>query len=688
MPWGGHPVRQPLRFACLLLEMIATEGYLCYAETPSRESISPPGSDSYLHDFWRYPMGAPEWCSEWVCKKDAMQSFGVDVQVPPKDEASLWFVHTALPTCLFIAAELVLLYAAFRIGRYSGFIRTDVIKRLKERLMEMMDIDSGRPTSGPMESPLPGAAVGKGKNIPASTLPSGVGVDMDTVRHEVSLPKKADLGAEEILKEVVNPAKVAWGGFISAFRKRDAHEPFPSLQVADDISETDVGALLVEDGIGIGNLLLDCRDCVKRREIAKEFLSRFPAPESEWAMASVLITADDDTTYWVAGDIHAKVSAIAKICAVIADRHNRGLTKKRNILILLGDYVDRGDEPLETLAFIESLKLKSLFDGFEVITLKGNHDVGLSRDADGNYVSMVSPAETAEFLQKCVNEGQDVSVEADAAIRLAMVAPRMCELTEIDPTDPNRTMLFVHGGVPHVDLQEKLYLVRNTIPQKEPFFKSLTGDSVSEELRRSCAEDFTWIRFSKDLPVKQPNRGSRGCEIGTEDVSQYISLHRALTTRDITFIFRGHDHERPGFACYSPHPVLNPTKKKFAQRECNVLTLNAMEPDCSSNGMFRERDLVLAEWAIGNPVRLHRINTHHLETNKLVSMSSEVSVEPEAPEASMLSEGRATKSVAQPDHGVPPIVQPEELLQTNPLEPSPAQTTPEDEEEVEKHEIF
>ena len=595
---------------------------------------------------------------------DAVQSVGGDVQVHTASKETPRFVHASLPACLFVSVALILLYVSLRVGRYlDSMILTGVVKRFRKRNMEMNELGSSEPVSCPADSPCPTVPDAPKKSIPVPPPPSGDATSEAESRHEPSLPEQPRIAPADQAKDINNPAKVAWGNFVSAFRKRDTHEPFPSIEVANAISVADVDALLEEDGLGIGNLLSDCRNPVKRREIARKFLASFPEPSSQWASASILMTADEDTSYWVVGDIHAKVSAIAKICAVVAGRHAKGETRKRNVLILLGDYVDRGNEPLETLAFIESLKLKPLFDGFEVITLKGNHDVGLSRDADGKYMSMVSPAETAEFLQECADDGLDVSVEADAAIRLAAVSPRMCELTGIDPADPNRTALLVHGGVPHVDLQEKLYEVRNRIPQKEPFFEAIAGDCVSEDLRRGCAEDFTWIRFSKDLPVKQPNRGSRGCEIGTEDVSQYIFLHRALTTRDITFIFRGHDHERPGFACYSPHPELNPTKKRFAQRECNVLTLNAMEPDCSSNGMFRERDLALAELTVGNPVRLHRISTHHLEAPRPVSTPPKA-IEPPPQE--------------RPDRNIPPAVQPEELLQMQPAEPPVDQPSPEE----------
>ena len=546
-------------------------------------------------------------------------------------------VSSALPICLFILIELMLLYAAWRIATYAGLIRPWMVVRIKEKFMEMIGIEGVPPNDVHAQTAPQEQVTNEKESRTSKVIPSPI---IAVEAKDINLTLPAD------------PVKVAWANFRKAFHKRGAHEPFPSIEVASSISEENVEALLREDKLGIKGLLDDVRSSSKRQEIARDFLANFPVPKSEWMDASILLTAEDDVTYWAVGDVHAKLSAIAKICAVIADRHARDLTKKRNILILLGDFIDRGDEPLETLAFIEWLKLRPLFEGFRVITLKGNHDVGLSCDETGKYVSMVSPAETAEYFEDCKDKGTDLSLEVEAAMRLAVVSPRMCELTGIDLIDSSKTMLFVHGGVPHVDLQEKLYAVRNAIPQGEAFFEALSGESVSEELRKSCAEDFTWIRFARDLPVKQPNRGSRGCEIGTEDVAQYLSLHRVLTARDITFIFRGHDHERPGFGCYSPHDELNPTKKKFAQRECNVLTLNAMEPDDSSGGMFRSRDLALAEWSLGNPVRLRRIITHHLDVTSATHKQIEQS------------------SMILADCGMPPAVRPEDLMQMKSSVPS------------------
>lgn len=431
---------------------------------------------------------------------------------------------------------------------------------------------------------------------------------------EVPVPvQKEPAPAPEQPAPAPSPAKggASWDDFKAAFDS-SAHEPFPPIEVAEAADCDFMESLLSDPSLGIAALLSGCRDADWRRSVAREFLAANPDPGDDFRRESVLMEADGDTTYWVAGDIHARVSAIAKTCAFIADRRRRGLTKAWNTLILLGDYIDRGDEALETLAFIESISMHPLFEGFKVVALKGNHDEGLFRRADGAYASMVKPAETADFLNSAASAGEDVDVEADAAMRLAKISPRMCELSGIDPDDPKRTILFVHGGVPHVDLQKELYALRSAVPQGVPFFEALSGAEVPGELRRACAEDFTWVRFARDIPEKRPNRGSRGCEIGTRDVARYLCLHRVLTSRDVTFVFRGHDHERAGFACLGPHPVLNPAAKKFAQRWCNVLTLNSMEPDRSSGGMFKTRDIALAEWTPGGSVALHRILTRHI----------------------------------------------------------------------------
>ena len=583
--------------------------YLCFeAPVPRDARFSSAGEGGcvyviergYGHCLWYYWLGCSDGVPEWRDFRD----WHVEVHAPVAPFPAQKHSGRSCTAWVILLLVLISLVAAVCLLQRWGVIRRVCLERekVKKKMEDLIApaIAAVRPCRIPT-LPVPALEMRQ----PEPEAPA-------TREQAEEFPSESVEGSSEERVHAVS-AKVGWNDFLDSFKKRGAHEPFPVIEVGTEFSRESVDALVSDPNLGIRTLLEQCRDGGKRREIACEFLERTPKPGPGWMSASVLLTAEADVTYWVVGDIHATVSAIAKVCAVIAERHRQGRTRARNLLILLGDYIDRGNEPLETLAFIESVKMNPLFEGLEVVTLKGNHDVGLSRNAEGRFASMVSPSETADFLQACADDGKDVSSEAEAAMRLAAVSSRMCELTGIDSDNKSRTMMFVHGGVPHVDLQERLYSACGGIEQNCPFFKALSGDVVPEDLRQACAEDFTWIRLSKDLPVKRPNRGSRGCEIGTEDVAQYLFLHRVLTARDVTFLFRGHDHERPGFACYSPHPVLNPTKKKFAQRECNVLTLNTMEPDGSSGGMFRERDLAFAEWSLGEPVRLHRIATRHLD---------------------------------------------------------------------------
>ena len=67
--------------------------------------------------------------------------------------------------------------------------------------------------------------------------------------------------------------------------------------------------------------------------------------------------------------------------------------------------------------------------------------------------------------------------------------------------------------------------------------------------------------------------------------------------------------------------------------------------------MFRERDLALVEWSLGNPVRLHRIVTHHLGSPKpIASAPDEIGL----------------PSPFQLERKVPPVVSPEELMREIP----------------------
>lgn len=78
------------------------------------------------------------------------------------------------------------------------------------------------------------------------------------------------------------------------------------------------------------------------------------------------------------GDIHGRADLLAELLSMIAsDADTRGAT--RNCLIYLGDYVDRGTRSAEVI----DLVLDNAPDGFEVVTLKGNHEEMMLRFLEG-----------------------------------------------------------------------------------------------------------------------------------------------------------------------------------------------------------------------------------------------------------------------------------------------------------------
>lgn len=81
----------------------------------------------------------------------------------------------------------------------------------------------------------------------------------------------------------------------------------------------------------------------------------------------------------VVGDNHADAKAtIAHLEAAgiryNADRGEVSGLNKGEVLVFTGDYIDRGNEPVETVALVMGLKAAAEKTGARVITLEGNHD--------------------------------------------------------------------------------------------------------------------------------------------------------------------------------------------------------------------------------------------------------------------------------------------------------------------------
>ncbi len=341
------------------------------------------------------------------------------------------------------------------------------------------------------------------------------------------------------------------------------------------------------------------------RDAAREYLRRKGAPTGEQSFYSELLQAGKDDHFWFAGDIHGSLDAFLRLYAhVLSHAHQEESACQR--LILLGDILDRGTQSLETLAILLHI-LTHGHPRLKIMVIRGNHDAGIHPDG-GRFDSIVSPAEFIEeldaLLQSQDSEEQELGqLMGKAALRLAELSPVMAEITGLDPAHPERTLLCTHGGVPHTDLQAKLAKAEES---KETSSGASTPylDSLPDDLRESFALDYTWIRLVDKAPRKQPNRGNMGCQMGTKDVNAYRLQHWQRSGRAVSFIIRGHDHEQAGWALYSYDEQHNPARGKFVQRNCGVLTINSMDPDQSSCGLFTKRDVALAGCTPGSALTL------------------------------------------------------------------------------------
>ncbi len=356
---------------------------------------------------------------------------------------------------------------------------------------------------------------------------------------------------------------------------------------------------------------------------AVAFLKHRGEPTGTPLNESLLLKARENETFWFLGDIHGSWSALLKAYSFI-------LKQSREIggfhtLIFLGDILDRGKESFNTLACVQYMLEEHGDENspLKVIYIRGNHDTALSllpksdEETTHRFTSNVLPAESVDDLNHLYSNNSELAlILGKAAIRLAETSPCMGEIMGLDAQHPERTLLFTHGGVPHMDLQESLANLAITDNTKREFYLKPFMETVPEELKPQLAKDFTWIRMIAKGKRKFVDRFSSGCEIGPLDVNDFRIQHRERTGRIITFIIRGHDHEQAGYKLYSYDKDFLPpdTSANRMQTDCGVLTINTMEPDLSSSGLYMARDLAIAS-IHHSPTPIVEINllkTHHL----------------------------------------------------------------------------
>ncbi len=378
--------------------------------------------------------------------------------------------------------------------------------------------------------------------------------------------------------------------------------PYPAVELAGEgqqPTESELAALLKSPR------LRQLRERYTSLEQAVEIAGEF----TEWvkkqpAPGSVLLSAEDGVDYWFAGDLHASFEVLLRAFALVSSRARQ--SNRQACLVLLGDIIDRGTEELACLAMVEDWLMCGEMDGVRLLCLQGNHDVALQRSMRGGFSSYVIPAETADilnFMYSTPGERAASEVLGRAAMELAASRPVMAEITNLGGGPPEGSILLVHAGLPHTDLQGN---ARKQIAQFRCLTQRPLHESVPADEWDLWTDDMLWNRMRPGLKSLAPRRGFAGNLMGVDDVNTYRRLHHTLTGRAICCVVRGHDHIPAGWCLYSYHPQHNPRLDDATQHECTMLGINTMR--IAGNPMLQHACPMLAHWQRGAAeLRLHNL---------------------------------------------------------------------------------
>jgi len=202
--------------------------------------------------------------------------------------------------------------------------------------------------------------------------------------------------------------------------------------------------------------------------------------------------------YVVIGDVHGDLEA-TEIPVEYA-------LKKGLPMIFLGDYVDRGDKQLETLAFVLSLKLEK---GDDVVLLRGNHET-ISLNRSYGFVTSLLERYSEDLYTEITELYEKMPVSAVIA----------------------QDSFFVHGGIPEgvVDIEE------------------IQGLDASDE----AYSEMLWNDPSEDADLFAPNHLRGGHHIfGKEAVDKFLSEN------ELSMIFRAHQCFAKGYNFFFDERLLS-----------------------------------------------------------------------------------------------------------------------------------
>jgi serine/threonine protein phosphatase 1 len=139
------------------------------------------------------------------------------------------------------------------------------------------------------------------------------------------------------------------------------------------------------------------------------------------------------------GDIHGCFDSLRELV------ENKIQLQKEDKLILLGDYIDRGNKSKEVVDFIIELSK----NGYDVIPLMGNHEAML-----------LDVFEDEKNISKCVHAGFNDNLLNPFIDHYSMLWT--CKETYINPLLSYKTIVHGHNPV-KVAMCEKIVLAKNSV---------------------------------------------------------------------------------------------------------------------------------------------------------------------------------------------------------------------------------
>lgn len=222
----------------------------------------------------------------------------------------------------------------------------------------------------------------------------------------------------------------------------------------------------------------------------------------------------------VVGDIHCDFNSLKNIFIKLDNSEYEYFEK--SYFIFLGDYIDRGEKPLETIRLL--FKLKEIL-GDRCILLKGNHDDLKFNEEKNEYYSKVSPAETVDLFNQYI--------EKPVIKKIRQFFDHLPYFLLLKRA--NITFLMIHGSIPREDfinefnLEQLVNLNIESIQSDPELLKTyktlismLWGDPVNVEYKKSAGES----RF----------------EFGSKQFEYFMAKH------ELDILIRGHEPKKYGHA--------------------------------------------------------------------------------------------------------------------------------------------